>query len=111
MRDLTQRFEKTRDVVLRQVAEERVLVPLRRQVPREVLVFLLEGPVARRAWDLLDGAMTGHELVALLQDEFEVERAEAELDVRSFLDQLLTLGALKPAREESSALTGELPAD
>ena len=93
---LEKRFERTGDVVLRAVAEEQVLVPLRRQMPRDVLVFLLDGPVAMRLWELLgDGTLTGHELVDVLVGEFDVERPQAEEEVRAFLDQLHALDAVR----------------
>ena len=93
---MTERFERSRDFVVRRVADERVLVPLRTQVPRGVLVFVLDGPVAQRVWELLDEPRSGHELVSLLVGEFDVERPLAEDEVRSFLEQLLTLDAIRP---------------
>ena len=104
---MTQRLEKTHDFVVRRVADEHILVPLRRQIPWGVLVFVLDGPVALRLWELLDGTLTGHELVEVLEGEFEVDRPRAELEVRSFLEQVLTLGAVRP---RPSDLT-EQPAD
>ena len=50
--------------------------------------------VGTRVWELADGRSLG-QIVAGIVDEFEVEPGQARLDVRSFVEQLLALGALQ----------------
>jgi hypothetical protein len=108
---LDQRFERSADFVVRTVADEHVLVPLRQQLPRGVLVVLLDGPVALRLWELLEPtALTGHELVDALTGEFDVDRPQAEEEVQAFLDQLLTLEAVS-ATDTPPGLTEESAED
>ena len=50
--------------------------------------------VGTRVWELADGRSFA-QIVADIVEEFEVEPARARLDVQSFVEQLLALGALQ----------------
>ena len=50
--------------------------------------------VGTRVWELADGRSFG-QIVAGIVEEFEVDAAQARLDVRCFVEQLLALGALQ----------------
>ena len=52
-------------------------------------------PVGSRVWELSDGRSLS-ELVDAVVAEFEVERPRAALDVRTFVRELLQMGALEP---------------
>jgi pyrroloquinoline quinone biosynthesis protein D len=45
-------------------------------------------------WDLCDGSRTQTQVVDVLLEEFDVERAELETDVAEFVDDLLQRGWL-----------------
>lgn len=50
--------------------------------------------VGTRVWELADGRSFA-QIVAGIVEEFEVDPARARLDVQSFVEQLLALGALQ----------------
>jgi hypothetical protein len=51
-------------------------------------------PVGTRVWELADGRSFGQVVQGIVR-EFEVEPERARLEVRSFVEQLLALGALQ----------------
>lgn len=55
--------------------------------PRADRYFSLAG-VANRVWELLQSPTTASAIVGTIVDEYEVEAATCERDVRAFLDDL-----------------------
>jgi hypothetical protein len=74
-------------MVFRKIADEFVLVPIRRNVADMQAVYTLDG-VGARIWDLLDGQRDGHTIFRQIVDEYEVAPDEARRDVIEFLEQL-----------------------
>jgi hypothetical protein len=95
------RYEHDPAVVTRHVAGEVILVPIRRSQAEASLYTLDE--VAAFLWVRLDGRRTGRDLAAALEAEYEVEQARAEHDVRTFLDQLKSIDAIRPAQPGAEA--------
>jgi hypothetical protein len=54
--------------------------------------------VGTRVWELADGRSIDA-IVEAIVDEFEVERARAALDVRTFAERLVAVGAARVAGE------------
>ena len=81
--------------VLRPLGPRTVIVPVHAPIPHDVLLYLLDGPVARLLWDELEQERTDADLVAAVLDAFAAERPVVEADVAAFLEQLTTLGALE----------------
>jgi hypothetical protein len=94
---LERRYEHDPAVVTRRVAGEVILVPVR-PAREEAALYTLD-EVAAFLWERLDGLRTGHELVAALQSEYEVDESRAASDVRVFLEQLLSIEAIRPAAD------------
>ena len=55
--------------------------------PRADRYFSLEG-VAQRVWELLQSSTTANVIVDTIVDEYDVDTATCERDVRAFLDDL-----------------------
>jgi hypothetical protein len=55
--------------------------------------------VGTRVWELADGRSIDS-IVETIVDEFEVERAQAALDVRAFAERLVAIGAARVAGEQ-----------
>jgi hypothetical protein len=89
-----QRFRKDPDFVYRRIADECLLVPIRRQVADLNYIYVLN-PVADQIWDLIDGRNTGQEIRDHLLAEFEADPQEVEQDLKEFLGQLVELGGIK----------------
>jgi hypothetical protein len=84
-------YRKKDDVLARRVAGETLLVPIRGKLADMQRLFALN-PVAEFVWQQIDGR-TGIECIAAaVTENFEVDEAEADADVREFLAQLVQAG-------------------
>ena len=72
----------SREFLARDVDDETVIL-----APSGDQVLSLN-PVGSFIWKQIDGAHTVRDIVDILCDEYEVERAQAEADVLAFLGQL-----------------------
>lgn len=84
-------------VILRQVAGETFLVPIRGRLADMEELFVLN-EVGRWLWDGLDGLHSIEDLAANVAAEFEVEEQEACRDALAFVERLAESGLV----EESS---------
>lgn len=87
-------FEKDPDVVWRKIADEFILVPVRRKLYNLENIFSLN-EVGARIWELVDGKKKGWEIKRMLCNEFKVSEAIAEKDLIEFLQQLEKIGVIK----------------
>lgn len=78
--------------VYRLVAGEHLLVALRGD--RVAPLFVLT-PTAARLWEQLATWQSADALIHLLTTHYEVDSTRASTDVRDFLEQLTSLGALE----------------
>ena len=83
-------------MILRRIADETLLVPIRGQLANLQHIFAID-PVAALVWDRLDGRHSFAALVADICAEFAVERAQAGQDCREFLQELLAAQLVKAA--------------
>jgi hypothetical protein len=90
------RLTRSGDVLSRRIGGEVLIVRL-----ADEEYFGLSG-VGARLWDLLGDGATIAELVATLADEYEVETAVLERDVRAVLSQLSAADLLRRPPEVAS---------
>jgi hypothetical protein len=90
---LEQVYGKSSSMVHRQIADETILVPIRRDVADLDSIYALGG-VAPRVWQLIDGQRTLQDVVACIVQEYEVEADVAKADVLDLVAQLDAIGAL-----------------
>lgn len=81
-------FKPKGRVVLRRVAGEVLLVPVKGTVADMQYLFALEG-IGESVWKLLDGVRTVDDIVALVENEFEGDVADIRADVDAFVGSLL----------------------
>ncbi len=81
------------DFVFRNVADECLLVPIAREASELGSIYALN-EVGGFVWHLLDGEHDLGALVDAVLAEFDVEREEAEVDLRELLTELASLGAV-----------------
>ncbi len=91
---LQQRFRKDPDFVYRRIADECLLVPIRRQAVDLNYIYVLN-PLADRIWELIDGQNTVAEIRDQLLAEFEADPQEVDQDLAEFLAQLSEIGSIK----------------
>ena len=89
-------FQPHPSIVTRHVADEAILVPVTGRMAQEASLYTLNETSAF-LWERLDGKRTGRDLVKEFMEAYEVEGAQAELDVRKFLAQLEEIGAIASA--------------
>jgi hypothetical protein len=90
---LTQVFARSERMVGRRIAEEYVLVPIVNKGPELDSIFNLNR-VGAFIWERLDGRTSGKDIVGELLQRFDVERARAVDDYRTFMAQLLSIDAV-----------------
>jgi hypothetical protein len=96
---LKRRYRKSPDVVSREIGDEFILVPIRRDVADLESIYTLSG-TGGRIWELIDGRLTGLELRDRIVEEFDVEPEQAEADLIEFLSQLEELDGISVVEEQ-----------
>lgn len=84
-------------VVLREVAGEQILVPIKRNVADLKAIFALNG-VGRCIWELLDGTRGIDAVLAGLLERFDVSHEEASADLQVFVERLSQAGLVERRR-------------
>jgi hypothetical protein len=93
-------YRRTDRVVSREIAGERILVPIRSNVADMESLFTLN-EVGSRIFGLVDGVRTVRDLISAIVAEFEVGEAEASADVKEFVEKLLEIGSIEPSDSSS----------
>jgi hypothetical protein len=100
----TQSFIRSQSVVARVIAGETLIVPVRAKVGDLASVYSFNG-TASLIWKLLESPRTVTELAAAVAREYDVDPAQAERDVTSFVDEMKAVGLVEvPA---SVAMAGD----
>lgn len=84
-------FGRAEGVVLREVAGESLLVPVRKGVARLDVLFALN-PVGAEVWRRLDGETPLDAVLDAVLERFDVSPAEARADVHAFVGRLVEAG-------------------
>jgi hypothetical protein len=90
-------YARREGVVLREVAGEHILVPIRRDVADLQAIFALNR-VGLRIWELLDGVRSLDGILGELLERFDVAAEEASVDLRSFVERLSAAGLVERRR-------------
>lgn len=98
MSDLQEaRYERDPNVVTREIAGERILVPIRKQVADMAAIYVLN-ETAARIWNLLDGQRSVADIGGILEQEYSVESDTVQADVVEIVEQLRQLGMLRAVK-------------
>ena len=81
-------FGKRDEVVSREIAGETILVPIRGRLVELQRVFSVN-PVGAHIWQELDGKKSLAEIRDSVLEAFEVERDQADADIRDFVAELV----------------------
>ncbi len=90
------RLSRADDVVRRQIADEIILVPVRRSAEDLDSIYSIN-PLAAQIWDGLDGQRTLGEIRAQILDEYEVSAGDLDRDLAEFVAQLKAEGLVREA--------------
>jgi hypothetical protein len=80
-------------MVSRRIEDEVILVPIRQNVADLESIYTLS-EVGAHIWERIDGRRTTAEILALIVGQFEVSEEEAQKDLREFIEQLSSIGAI-----------------
>ncbi len=89
-------FAKEKELVTRDVAGERIIVPIKSHVGDLEGVYTLN-ELGAMLWQLINGQTTARELAEAVRNEYDVGSAEAEKDVVDFLRSLEDAGLIRPS--------------
>lgn len=87
-------YRHGKDIVLRKVAGQVLLVPIRGTIAEMEELFVLEG-VGGVVWDMLDGRHTLDEVIDGVANAHEVARDQAVTDVAEFIGTLVAAGLIE----------------
>ena len=84
------------DFVFRKVIEETILVPVHMNVAEMDCIYTLN-EIGAFIWEQLETPLTFTKLQQCLLDEYDVPAEVLEADLQAFLDELLSIGAVRRA--------------
>jgi len=91
-------------VVARVVAGETLIVPIRGKVGDLASIYSFNG-TGTLIWKLLDSPKTVAQLAVSVAHEYEVDAAQAERDVASFVSEMKAVGLVEVSA--SAAMAGD----
>jgi len=95
-------FVRSQSVVVRVVAGETLIVPIRARVGDLASICSFNG-TASLIWKLLDSPRTVAELTAAVVREYEVEGEQARRDVVSFMNEMKAAGLVEVPEPAAAA--------
>lgn len=90
-------FVRSQSVVARVVAGETLIVPVRAKVGDLASIYSFNG-TGTLIWKLLESPRTIAELASAVSEDYDVEVAQAERDVREFVEEMRTAGLVEVPR-------------
>lgn len=94
MADLSLVYQRSDSLVTRDIAGEKIIVPVRGRVGDLNSIYTLNS-VANEIWTLLDGTRTLGQILRQLEDEYDVPWTVLAEDVERVLDELSSEGLIK----------------
>ena len=88
------RYQRDSNVVYREIAEERILVPIRKQVADMACIYVLNETGAR-IWELMDGQRSLAEIRDALVHEYEVGEEKVTSDLLEVVGDLSAAGVVR----------------
>jgi hypothetical protein len=90
-------YARKEDVILRDVAGERLLVPIRNSVADLQAIFALGG-IGAFIWERLDGERTLGAVLAGILESYQTTSEDAWADLQAFVERLRSAGLIERRR-------------
>lgn len=94
MEALTQRLQKSQDIVSRKIEDQFILIPICSHVADLDSIYTLN-ETAARIYELIDGQKTLAEIKEILAEEFEVDKDTLEKDLLEMAELLKSIGGIQ----------------
>ena len=88
-------FKKSENAVFRKIGDEYILVPIAASVADVESIFNLNETGAA-IWDKIDGKKNLKEIIKEIEEEFEAEGQQLEMDVLEFVNELIEAKLIEP---------------
>lgn len=88
-------YKKNPNFVARKIADEIILVPIKKEAADFEAIYNLNNDVSVRIWELIDGKRTISDIENKLLEEFLVSRDKLEKDLKDFIKDLKKIGAIR----------------
>ena len=97
---------RSESVVARVVAGETLIVPIRAKVGDLASIYSFNG-TGSLIWKLLESPKTVAQLATAVAQVYEVELAQAELDVTNFVNEMKSVGLVEVPAASLAAMAGD----
>jgi hypothetical protein len=87
-------YERDPDVIAREIAGERILVPVRKQATDMAAIYVLNETGAR-VWGLLDGMRSLADVETAMSNDYDAPEETIRADLIDLVGQLQMLGMLR----------------
>jgi hypothetical protein len=94
----TKVYRRSEELVIRKIAGELFIVPVSGNLANMQRMFALT-PVGECIWELFDGRRALSDLRNAVLDTYDVEKSQAESDIREFVAELLNAGLIREQKE------------
>lgn len=94
MINLSSRFSRNPDFIYRKIVDEFILVPIHKDLADMECIYTLN-PVGAFIWDELENPMTFDGLHQALIEEFDEDQQIIFQDLKDFINEMVSIGALK----------------
>lgn len=90
--NLTELFKKKPQFAIRNVGNEKVLVPIKDNIANMTEIYTLN-EVGSFIWDQIDGKNSEEDVVKAITEEFEIDELTAKNDLSEFLNKIGALAS------------------
>ena len=87
-------YKKDPETPSREIADEIILVPIRRKLADVNAIYLLQDEVSLRIWELIDGRRIVNDIIDIIRKEFDVDPKQAQEDIVEFFSQMEEIGGI-----------------
>jgi len=84
--NLIELYNKKSQFVIRNVGNEKILVPIKNNIANMTEIFTLN-EVGSFIWDLIDGGNSEDEIAIAITNEFDIDEVTAKNDLKEFVDK------------------------
>ena len=88
------RYERNKDFIYRSIVNEAVLVPIHQDVADMECIYTLND-LGAFIWEQMDQPLTQDELLANIEDQYDVDPAVLAVDLENFIQEMTVIGAIR----------------